>query len=179
MLNIICNVTTADGKCLRYTVKIKEDSTVQCLVDRMQQRFNEPLSKIQRNDRIQGPANILFFDEVIEAGDEFYFNFDRANVSYFSFSDNFCPFRMMLNNDFQSETPVNNNMDYDVPTFDQMPQLISNQPLPPSSEGSPSSQITQQTKNEICQEMPSLTNGEQQMVMQLTPALSQVKFQQS
>lgn len=175
MLNIICHITASDGKTLRYTVKIQEDSIVQNLVDRIQQRFNnEPLSKVQRNDRVQGPASILFFDEIIESGDEFYFSFEQLKVSYLKSSRNVGPFRRLMMC-FQSETPVSSSMDYEVPSFiDQMPQLQLNQPLPPSSEGSPSSQITQQTSNEMRQEVPMLNGNEQQVIMSLTPALAQV-----
>jgi hypothetical protein len=94
MLNIICNITGAEGKTARYTIKMVEESTVQNLIDRIQQRFSEPLANIQRNDGVQGPAQVLFFDENIDVGDEFWFNFERSNVSYFRKSRNFRRFRM-------------------------------------------------------------------------------------
>lgn len=84
LLNISCHLTDPTGQTLRYTVKTEENSSVQQLVDRIQSRFNKPLAKIQRNDRINNePAHILFLDEPVEPGDEFYFGFEQNEVRDF------------------------------------------------------------------------------------------------
>lgn len=93
MLNIICHIDE-NGLSTRYSLKIIEGSTVQQLIDKIQQRFSESLSKIQRNDRIQGPANILFTDELIENSDEFWLSFDRSSVGYFWILKHFWTFRV-------------------------------------------------------------------------------------
>ncbi|KAI6189778.1 hypothetical protein M3Y97_00045500 [Aphelenchoides bicaudatus] len=152
MLNVICNIAAVDGKTARYTIKMREDSSVQHLIDRIQTRFNEPMTKIQRNTTgNEGPAEILFFDEPIDVGDEFWITFSRAN----------------------SESSINNLEE--VPTFDQMPQLIaSNQPLPPSAHGSPL-QLTSQPTSLHSEQKPDVpTINTEQIIMPLTPALSHI-----
>ncbi|CAD5232299.1 unnamed protein product [Bursaphelenchus xylophilus] len=77
MLNISCHITDPSGVTRRYTVKTEENSSVQQLLDRIQSRFPQTLTRIQRNDRINNePAHILFFDEPVEPGDEFFFGFE-------------------------------------------------------------------------------------------------------
>ncbi|CAD5223723.1 unnamed protein product [Bursaphelenchus okinawaensis] len=85
LINISCHLTDPSGATRRYTVKIEESSTVQQLVDRIQSRFQQPLTRIQRNDRVNNePAHILFFDEPVEAVDEFFFGFEQVEARLFN-----------------------------------------------------------------------------------------------
>jgi hypothetical protein len=65
-----------------------------------------------------------------------------------------------------------NNLDYEVPTFEQMPHLMAHQSLPPSTEGSP----FQNGQHTVTLTEPKPEISTEQLIMPLTPALSQVIF---
>ena len=79
MLSVIVYVATSSSdQTQRFTVRTPTTSTIQTLVDRLQTRFSQPLVRLQRADRLSPePALVLFYDEAIEPGDEFFVSFEQ------------------------------------------------------------------------------------------------------